>query len=53
MRVSPVTVIFIDPAAPHVILRGIDAIPQALEIMRINHPLQHHTVHLLTYKPAG
>ena len=45
-------VLFINPAEPCVILRGIDAIPQVLEIMRTQHPLQHHTVHLLTYQPA-
>jgi hypothetical protein len=45
-------VIFIDPSVPRVMLRGIDQIPVALENMRNRHPLEHHTVHLLTYKPA-
>lgn len=40
---------WIDPAVPCVMLRGIDAIPQALENLRVNNPLGRRTIHLLTY----
>jgi len=41
--------LWIDPAIPCVILRGIDAIPQALENVLTNNALQRRTIHLLTY----
>lgn len=41
--------LWIDPAIPCVMLRGIDAIPQALENLRVNNPLGRRTIHLLTY----
>lgn len=42
-------VLWIDPAIPCVMLRGIDAIPQALENVRVNNPLGRRTIHTLTY----
>ena len=41
--------LWIDPAIPCVMLRGMDAVPQALENVRVNNPLGRRTIHLLTY----
>jgi hypothetical protein len=41
--------LFIDPAVPKVILRGLDALPVALENWRANYPTKHKTIHVLTY----
>ncbi len=41
--------LFIDPAVPKVILRGLDALPLALENWRANSPAKHKTIHVLTY----
>jgi hypothetical protein len=42
-------VLWIDPAEPCVMLRGIDAIPVALENNRTRNPIEGRTIHMLTY----
>jgi len=46
-------VLWIDPAEPCAMLRGIEAIPIALENNRIGNPIGRRTIHMLTYVRAN
>ncbi len=42
--------LLIDPAKLEILLKGADALPQALENWRMNYPSKDKTVHVLTYR---